>query len=103
MFSRDHVKPFKFSSPTGHYTALAWAETDKVGLFFFKEVDNLSPGWVWCDLLQGREVVRDVVHVQLRAGRQLHPRRDVQGGSGVLRVSAWDLVLLRLSRLVCGA
>ena len=34
MFSRDHVKPFKFSSPTGHYTALAWAETDKVGLFF---------------------------------------------------------------------
>jgi len=31
LFSRDHVKPFKFSSPTGHYTALAWAETDKVG------------------------------------------------------------------------
>ena len=30
LFSRDHVKPFKFSSPTGHYTALAWAETDKV-------------------------------------------------------------------------
>merc|ERR1712117_303397 len=31
LFSRDHVKPFKFSSPTGHYTALAWADTDKVG------------------------------------------------------------------------
>jgi len=31
LFSKDHVKPFKFSSPTGHYTALAWAETDKVG------------------------------------------------------------------------
>ena len=30
LFSKDHVKPFKFSSPTGHYTALAWAETDKV-------------------------------------------------------------------------
>ena len=33
LFSKDHVKPFKFSSPTGHYTALAWAETDKVELW----------------------------------------------------------------------
>ena len=73
------------------------------GTFFSKEVENLSPGWLWCNLLQGREVVCDVVHVQLRAGRQLHPRRDVQGGPGVLPVSAWNLLLLRLSRLVCVA
>ena len=49
LFSRDHVKPFKFSSPTGHYTALAWADTDKVGLFFsrgsrsFPRLDVVRP------------------------------------------------------------
>jgi len=31
LFNRKHVEPFQFSSPTGHYTAVAWANTDKVG------------------------------------------------------------------------
>ena len=30
-FSKRNVEPFKFSSPTGHYTQLVWADTDKVG------------------------------------------------------------------------
>ena len=31
LFSADHVEPFKFSSPTGHFTQAVWADTDKVG------------------------------------------------------------------------
>ena len=31
LFSSDHVEPFRFSSPTGHFTQAVWAETDKVG------------------------------------------------------------------------
>jgi len=31
LFSNKHVKPFQFSSPTGHYTQVVWAETTKVG------------------------------------------------------------------------
>ena len=31
LFSSRDVEPFKFSSPTGHYTALAWADTHMVG------------------------------------------------------------------------
>ena len=31
LFSNRKVKPFKFSAEYGHYTALAWATTDKVG------------------------------------------------------------------------
>jgi len=31
IFSNKHVEPFKFSTPTGHYTQVVWAETDKVG------------------------------------------------------------------------
>lgn len=31
IFSNKHVEPFKFSTPTGHYTQVVWADTDKVG------------------------------------------------------------------------
>ena len=31
IFSNKHIQPFKFSTPTGHYTQLVWADTDKVG------------------------------------------------------------------------
>jgi len=31
LFNKKDVEPFKFSSPTGHYTQVVWSETDKVG------------------------------------------------------------------------
>ena len=31
LFSKDQVEPFQFSPEYGHYTALAWADTDRVG------------------------------------------------------------------------
>jgi len=31
LFSNKHVKPFQFSSATGHYSQVVWANTDKVG------------------------------------------------------------------------
>ena len=31
LFSKEKVKPFKFSAEYGHYTAMVWATTDKVG------------------------------------------------------------------------
>lgn len=31
LFNNKDVEPFKFSSPTGHYTQVVWSETDKVG------------------------------------------------------------------------
>ena len=30
-FSSDNIEPFKFSSNTGHYTQVVWAESDRVG------------------------------------------------------------------------
>ena len=30
-FNSDNIEPFKFSSSTGHYTQVVWAESDKVG------------------------------------------------------------------------
>ena len=30
-FSSDNIQPFKFSSNTGHYTQVVWAESDRVG------------------------------------------------------------------------
>ena len=31
LFSREKVEPFQFSAEAGHFTALAWAETERVG------------------------------------------------------------------------
>merc|ERR1719245_2448515 len=31
LFNNKDVEPFKFSSPTGHFTQVVWAKTDKVG------------------------------------------------------------------------
>ena len=30
-FTSNRIEPFQFSSATGHYTQLVWAETDRVG------------------------------------------------------------------------
>lgn len=33
-FSRNDISPFRFSFPTGHYTQVVWADTNKVGCGF---------------------------------------------------------------------
>merc|ERR1719237_65503 len=58
-------------------------------------------GWVWSGLLQGWQMVHNVVHLQLRPGWQLHPRGDVQGRPGLLRLPLGHLVLQGLPWLVC--
>ncbi|XP_069678758.1 venom allergen 3-like [Periplaneta americana] len=43
-FNPAQVEPFQFTSATGHYTALAWANTDRVGCGFVTFLGS-DDGW----------------------------------------------------------
>lgn len=63
-FDSANISPYVFGGGTGHYTALAWAETDRVGCgrVYYEDTDGWFKHLVICNYAVGGNLVGGVMY-----------------------------------------